>query len=88
MADAVLVARPRDQHGATIGRMEDQLIGGLALLYLLAGAPGAGKTTLPPYLLRAAGGLVVMDMGALRDDDGRRVTTRPAQFAAKGVVAR
>ena len=46
----------------------DQPAGGLAPLYLLAGAPAAGKTTLLPYLLRAADGLVVMDMDELLED--------------------
>ncbi|MEV0344538.1 AAA family ATPase [Nonomuraea sp. NPDC050680] len=48
--------------------MVDQPAGGLAPLYLLAGAPAAGKTTLLPYLLRAADGLVVMDMDELLED--------------------
>ncbi|MBB6551054.1 AAA family ATPase [Nonomuraea rubra] len=37
-------------------------------LFLLAGAPGSGKTTLLPHLLRAADGLVVMDMDELLED--------------------
>ncbi|MCA2226772.1 zeta toxin family protein [Nonomuraea sp. NEAU-L178] len=37
---------------------------------LLAGAPAAGKTTLLPYLLRAANGLVVMDMDELLEIEG------------------
>jgi hypothetical protein len=39
-----------------------------ASLHLLAGAPAAGKTTLLPYLLKAADGLVVMDMDELLED--------------------
>lgn len=40
----------------------------LAPLHLLTGAPGVGKTTLLPYLLEAAGGVVVADMDELLDD--------------------
>ncbi|MEU6719094.1 hypothetical protein ABZ897_47165 [Nonomuraea sp. NPDC046802] len=37
-------------------------------LFLLAGAPCAGKTTLRPHLLRAADGLVVMEMDELLEE--------------------
>lgn len=37
-------------------------------LHLLAGAPASGKTTLLPHLIRAADGLVVMDMDELLED--------------------
>jgi hypothetical protein len=37
-------------------------------LYLLAGAPAAGKTTLLPELLRLADGLIVMEMDELLED--------------------
>ncbi|WP_431914426.1 AAA family ATPase [Nonomuraea jabiensis] len=38
------------------------------ILVLLAGAPGSGKSTLLPHLLKAADGLVVMDMDELLED--------------------
>ncbi|MGI8868185.1 MAG: AAA family ATPase [Mycobacteriales bacterium] len=39
-----------------------------APLIVLAGAPGAGKSTLAPMLVRSGGGLVVMDMDELLED--------------------
>nr|WP_202894184.1 hypothetical protein [Kribbella italica] len=40
-------------------------------MFVVTGAPGAGKSTVVPELLRlSAGGLVVMDMDELLDDDG------------------
>ncbi|GAA2266836.1 hypothetical protein GCM10010149_03960 [Nonomuraea roseoviolacea subsp. roseoviolacea] len=48
--------------------MEDRLTAGQGPLCLLTGAPGAGKTYLMPYLLGAAGGLVVMDMDEILED--------------------
>jgi hypothetical protein len=41
-------------------------------LFVVTGAPGAGKTTVVPELVRLnPGGLVVMDMDELLDDHGR-----------------
>ncbi|MFI5709967.1 AAA family ATPase [Kribbella sp. NPDC051620] len=41
-------------------------------LFVVTGAPGAGKSTVIPELLRLRSGrLVVMDMDELLDDDGR-----------------
>ncbi|NUW36357.1 hypothetical protein HTZ77_33850 [Nonomuraea sp. SMC257] len=48
--------------------MEDRLMAGRGPLCLLAGAPGAGKTYLLPYLLGGAGGLVVMDMDEILEE--------------------
>jgi hypothetical protein len=46
-------------------------------------APGAGKSTVVPELLRlGAGGLVVMDMDELLDDDGRLLGVAIADAAA------
>jgi hypothetical protein len=41
-------------------------------LFVVTGAPGAGKSTVVPELVRLSpGNLVVMDMDELLDDDGR-----------------
>ncbi|ONI68964.1 hypothetical protein BWI15_33835 [Kribbella sp. ALI-6-A] len=50
---------------------------------MVAGAPGAGKSTVVPELLRLnEGGLVVMDMDELLDDDGRLLGITIADQAA------
>lgn len=43
-------------------------MGGLAPLFMLAGAPGSGKSFLLPYLLRRADGLVVADVDEILED--------------------
>jgi len=40
----------------------------LAPLYVVAGAPGAGKSTTLPHLIQQANGIVVMDMDELLED--------------------
>lgn len=55
-------------------------------LHLLAGAPASGKTTLLPHLIRAAGGLVVMDMDELLED-GTLIGVPIADPAAARVLA-
>jgi hypothetical protein len=50
---------------------------------VVTGAPGAGKSTVVPELLRlSAGGLVVMDMDELLDHDGRLLGIKIAEQAA------
>lgn len=50
---------------------------------MVTGAPGAGKSTVVPELLRVgAGGLVVMDMDELLDDDGRLLGIKIDEAAA------
>jgi broad-specificity NMP kinase len=45
---------------------------GVTRLYVVTGAPGAGKSTVIPELVRLhSGNLVVMDMDELLDDDGK-----------------
>ncbi|WP_049565115.1 AAA family ATPase [Nonomuraea sp. SBT364] len=55
-----------------------------ASLHLLAGAPAAGKTTLLPYLLGAADGLVVMDLDELLEE-GKLLGVTIADPAAAAV---
>jgi dephospho-CoA kinase len=46
--------------------------GGVTRLFVVTGAPGSGKSTVVPELVRLnPGGLVVMDMDELLDDEGR-----------------
>jgi dephospho-CoA kinase len=52
-------------------------------LFVVTGAPGAGKSTVVPELVRLnPGGLVVMDMDELLDDDGRLLGIAIADPAA------
>ncbi|MEJ7689289.1 MAG: hypothetical protein WKF76_02020 [Nocardioidaceae bacterium] len=44
------------------------MVDSLAPLYLLCGAPGAGKTTILPNLVSRAQGLIVADMDELLED--------------------
>ncbi|MFI7154414.1 hypothetical protein ACIBO2_56685 [Nonomuraea sp. NPDC050022] len=53
----------------------------LAPLYLLTGAPGAGKPTLLPHLIEAADGLIVMEMDELLEQDGTLLGVRIAEPA-------
>ena len=50
---------------------------------MVTGAPGAGKSTVVPELLRlSAGGQVVMDMDELLDHDGRLLGIKINEQAA------
>jgi hypothetical protein len=46
---------------------------GGASLFVVTGAPGAGKTTLPPELIRLAAGQVVLDIDELLDEHGNHL---------------
>ncbi|MDX6239801.1 MAG: hypothetical protein QOG10_4616, partial [Kribbellaceae bacterium] len=52
-------------------------------MFVVTGAPGAGKSTVIPELVRLqSAGLVVMDMDELLDDDGRVLGIEIADPAA------